>query len=86
LGKATQIIENRNEEETRHSNGSWFGVLTRFGWSAYDEPMWLGTDEYMLWTDEQWETKAKEVQEKKNGHTARIRTYEECAFANRLTC
>jgi hypothetical protein len=36
----------------------------------------------MLWTDKMWETKAKEVQKKKNGHTARIRTYEERAFAN----
>jgi FixJ family two-component response regulator len=28
LGKAAAIIEKRNEEETRHSNGSRFGVLT----------------------------------------------------------
>ncbi len=41
-------------------------VESRLGRSVYDEPMWLETGEYMLWTDKMWETKAKEVQKKNN--------------------
>ncbi len=42
-------------------------VEARLGRSVYAEPAWLSSLVWQYWTDEQWETKAKEIQEKKNG-------------------